>query len=647
MRKTDCKITSLLFYKKIISPAAITGIAIIFLCGQSVWGQSTDSTINVNAVSSVTFFKHFEMGYAPRSFDIRKDLSKFSFSKGPLNNGNVEPGNISKKILLRFRVCNNSDTLSAHYFFPGFYFNDVRLYEIKNDAVYPLPSIPPDVTDSVSFRLIRVSPKDTITLLAEIFQVKTYNNKFAPRLVHPLYVEAHISSLHNSNKTEVLVTYIFCGLLIMMTLFSLASFFQGGNREFLYYAGFALFIGFMLFTKPYYLLRSNYLNFFYESYLDFILQCIGICFYMAFMIGFLVTRKNYPFLHKLYTYGIIGLVVAMSVYTGLHYGTEGFFWENAVENYITKVALLLMIVVFLVYAAKRWDDRLLRYLFWGNFLYLLFSLMSLVLILMPGLRRELPGLFKSALTFYELGLFLELSFFLMGLTYKNRRQIIEQTKERERLRTENERKEMEKQMAVMAAHQEERDRISADMHDELGSGMTTIRLMSEIAKNKMKENVPVEIEKISTSANDLLNKMNAIIWSMNSGNDTVDNLVSYIRAYSLEYLEGTPIHCKVNMPDIIDKIELSGDKRRNIFLCVKETLNNALKHSHASEMKIDIEVKRVLKIKLADNGIGLDKEKLRQFGNGLKNIARRMERIGGSFSIENNNGTVTTLTLPL
>ena len=110
-------------------------------------------------------------------------------------------------------------------------------------------------------------------------------------------------------------------------------------------------------------------------------------------------------------------------------------------------------------------------------------------------------------------------------------------------------KEYEKELAVLKAQQEERERISADMHDELGSGMTAIRLMSEIARNKMKENTPVEIEKISNSADDVLNKMNAIIWSMNSENDSLDNLISYIRSYALEYFENTPIDCKVNTPE--------------------------------------------------------------------------------------------------
>jgi len=367
---------------------------------------------------------------------------------------------------------------------------------------------------------------------------------------------------------------------------------------------------------------------------------------MAFMMRFLDTKKTHPFLHKLYTYGIIGLIAAMLAYTGFHYGTRDFVIENIIENYITKGLLLVMVVVFLVYAANKWEDKLLRYLFWGNLLYLIFSIGSLTRILVPQLII-IPGVLGNALMLYETGLLLELIFFLAGLTYKNRKQIIEQTRERERLKLENERKELEKQMAVMAAHQEERDRISEDMHDELGSGVTTIRLMSEIAKNKMKENTPAEIEKISTSANDLLNKMNAIIWSMNSGNDSVDNLVSYIRAYTFEYMEGTPIHCKVNTPDNIPQIDLSGDKRRNIFLCVKETLNNILKHSRASEMKVDIEVNHSLIIRIADNGTGFDMQAIRKFGNGLKNISRRMERIGGNFRIENDNGSVTTLKLPL
>jgi signal transduction histidine kinase len=141
--------------------------------------------------------------------------------------------------------------------------------------------------------------------------------------------------------------------------------------------------------------------------------------------------------------------------------------------------------------------------------------------------------------------------------------------------------------------------------------------------------------------------MNAIIWSMNSKNDSLGNLIAYIRAYSTEYLEGTSVNCKVTIPLDIPEKELSGDKRRNIFLCVKETLNNMLKHSGATGLTIDILTDGMLTIRIHDNGRGIDLQKIRQFGNGLQNIKRRMESIGGDFEIKNNNGTETTLTLPL
>jgi signal transduction histidine kinase len=179
------------------------------------------------------------------------------------------------------------------------------------------------------------------------------------------------------------------------------------------------------------------------------------------------------------------------------------------------------------------------------------------------------------------------------------------------------------------------------MHDELGSGVTAIRLMSEIVKTKMKGDTLPEIEKISNSANELLNKMNAIIWTMVSSNDTVESLMAYIRAYAMEFFENTPIECHFELPAHTPTNELSGEKRRNIFLAVKESLNNVLKHSQASQVTIGITAIDKLVIEIWDNGIGVDLQNLRKFGNGLQNMKRRIESISGEFRIENHEGTRT------
>ncbi|MGQ0739934.1 MAG: sensor histidine kinase [Bacteroidota bacterium] len=567
------------------------------------------------------------------------------FKAGTIHNGTVPDNYVTKKALIKFTVCNSSDTATGIYFFPGFYYTNIRMYAVRNAALVSLPDVLPDIPGKSGYRHIGLKGHDSITIVAELSFLKTYVNKIRPRLINPQYLDAFVINLHNIGGQSDLITYVFCGLLLMMILYSLSVFLQGASKEFLYYSGYAFFLGLMLFTKAFYAYQINSINYFLEEYLDFEMQCLGILFYLMFMQRFLDTKKQYRFLHTLYNGGIFLLSFTIIAYTFLHYATDNYPLENMLENGV-KVLLLLMIIIFLAYSMQHWHDKLLRYLFWGNLVYLLFAIMSLVLIIAPQVLK-LKGLAGNSLIWYEAGLFFELVFFLAGLNYKNRRRIIEQTKEREALKAQNLMQEYEKEIAVYKAQQEERQRISADMHDELGSGMTAIRLMSAIARSKMKENTPEEIEKISRSADDVLNNMNAIIWSMNNSNDSLDNLIAYIRLWSVEYFENTPIACKVNTPDHIPARELTGEKRRNIFLCVKETLNNVLKHSGASEVDIGIQADDKLLIRISDNGKGIDMEKLRQFGNGLKNIARRMESINGSFSIENKNGTTTTLTLPV
>lgn len=601
-------------------------------------------------ISRVLFVKPLMQQVSTAFLDDKKELpgnfSQISFKPGIIYKGAIPNNQVTKRIAIKFNVCNTADTTVQICFFPGFYYNYIQLYRLDGAALRKLPSEMPEISDSIGFRKFSLAAGDSATLVAELGVIKTYINTIRPRLINASQTGIFISSLRSDHTRIQLVTYVFCGLLLMMILFSMANFLQGANREFFYYSGYAFFLGGMLFTKALLDFHTNPVSFFIESYLDFIMQCLGIMFYMRFMQKFLDTRQKYPFLYKLYNGGIILLLGAMISFTFLHYFTSAFAMQNLVEN-ATKVLLLVMVLIFLVYSIRHWNDKLLRYLFWGNLLLFIFSLLSQLAVMEENVFRNFPGIFSSALFYYEMGLFLELVFFLMGLNYKNQRRLIAETKERETLKAQNQLKEYEKELAVLKAQQQERERISADMHDELGAGMTAIRLMSEIARNKMKENTPVEIDRISSSANEVLNKMNAIIWSMNSGNDTVDNLVSYIRSYAYEYFDGTPVDCRVITPEEIPAKELSGDRRRNIFLCVKETLNNILKHSGASAVVITVHTGNTLRLTIQDNGKGIDLQKLRQFGNGLKNITRRMESIGGRFEIENDNGTITTLELPL
>ena len=179
---------------------------------------------------------------------------------------------------------------------------------------------------------------------------------------------------------------------------------------------------------------------------------------------------------------------------------------------------------------------------------------------------------------------------------------------------------------------------------QVGAGMTSIRLYSELAKGKVGENVVPEIDKISSSADELLNKMNAIIWSMSSQNDSLGNMVGYIRSYATDYLENTGIEHNIVIPESLPAIEVNGSIRRNVFLVIKEALQNIIKHSGAK--KVDIVMKKEregLSLTIHDDGKGINFDNIRPYSNGLNNMRKRMQDLDIEFSIENNNGTIIRL----
>ncbi|MFI5218097.1 MAG: tetratricopeptide repeat protein [Bacteroidia bacterium] len=196
-------------------------------------------------------------------------------------------------------------------------------------------------------------------------------------------------------------------------------------------------------------------------------------------------------------------------------------------------------------------------------------------------------------------------------------------------------KEIEKQKAVI----EERNRIANDMHDDLGAGLSTIKMMGEMAMAKSPGDGNAEMQKITQSASELIDSMRAIVWSISSRNDSLEDLLLYIRKYSFEFLEQHKIECTMDIPEDIPHLKLSAGQRRNIFLVLKESLHNTVKHASATHVEIKIKTNPVFAVAIHDNGKGYETTSVNRFGNGLKNMQRRMEDIGGTFSIENKQGT--------
>jgi two-component system NarL family sensor kinase len=204
----------------------------------------------------------------------------------------------------------------------------------------------------------------------------------------------------------------------------------------------------------------------------------------------------------------------------------------------------------------------------------------------------------------------------------------------------------EKRLAI----QVERQRISSDMHDDIGTGLSTMLIYVNMLKLKLaKSDDAVNIDRISALGMGLVEQMKEIVWSLSPGNDRLDSLLLFIRQYFVLLFEPLPHHTNIIFPLTIPDIELESELRRNIFLSVKESLNNIIKHANAScvELKIQIE-HHILTIQIKDNGTGLLISQAENTGgNGLKNIKQRMDSAKGKFNIFNNNGVIVVLELDL
>ena len=202
---------------------------------------------------------------------------------------------------------------------------------------------------------------------------------------------------------------------------------------------------------------------------------------------------------------------------------------------------------------------------------------------------------------------------------------------------------MEKQQAI----EKERTRIASDMHDDLGAGLSTIRFLSEkVKRNSFSDVTKNDAEKIAVNSNEMVQKMNEIIWAMNEKNDTLEDLLFYTRSYAVEYCEENNLDCATYLPETVPAVFVSGEIRRNVFLTVKESLHNIVKHANAKKVTIDFKINAALLVTIKDDGKGLP-ENGKGSGNGLRNMQKRIESVNGIFEIVNTDGVIVKIKVPL
>jgi ligand-binding sensor domain-containing protein/signal transduction histidine kinase len=195
------------------------------------------------------------------------------------------------------------------------------------------------------------------------------------------------------------------------------------------------------------------------------------------------------------------------------------------------------------------------------------------------------------------------------------------------------------------AMERERARIARDIHDDLGARLTKISKLSEQAQRLAPNGPATEpVLSIQSTAQEMLGRLDETVWAVNPRNDRLDRLADYILQYAEEFFRPTNIRCRLKVIGEIPSLSIAAEPRHHLFLAVKEALNNAARHSGASEVQVQLEFSGgALRVEVADNGRGFDPRDALARGRGLENMRSRLELLAGQWEVGSEPGRGTTI----
>jgi two-component system, NarL family, sensor histidine kinase UhpB len=194
-----------------------------------------------------------------------------------------------------------------------------------------------------------------------------------------------------------------------------------------------------------------------------------------------------------------------------------------------------------------------------------------------------------------------------------------------------------------------RNNIARDLHDDMGSALSSIHIISKVAFENGGERQAVneQLKKIHENSGSVLENMSDIVWTINPANDTLEKVLFKMNEFAADLFEPLNIRYTFSQSLNFHNIKLGLQTRKDLYLVFKEAVNNIAKYSQCTEVWITItECDRQIEMQIKDNGIGFDRNAIRS-GNGLKNMEERARQFNGALTISGGPGQGTTIVLRL
>lgn len=453
------------------------------------------------------------------------------------------------------------------------------------------------------------------------------------------------------DSSGTLADFIFFGMILMMLVYMISKYVQIRKLEYLYYAAYTFFFVSFFLLK---IIESIDTPFYFTTpalhslaYIE--LQLLAYWMYYLFIQQYLNMKVVFPRAHRLINIIILFIIGYIVLELVMHFIPEMLmlrwqFWDIArISLAVTGLALTISFAFI--------GNKLSYYLVAGGSALAFFGMLSMLFSLYPEWIVDWPSFLSNGLSYFEIGILIELLFFALGLGHKNKMDEIEKVEAKEALKHAEERQHIKHLRVLSEVQEQERSRFARDLHDGLGGMLWGIKL----SLSNIKGNMVLTGDQVPVFERSL---------------DMLDNSITELRrvAHNLMPEALVKFGLSAALKDFCDFINDSkvisvtyqkvGDEKRLdisvevvLYRIINELVNNALRHSSASELLIQLNYDdSFLMLTVEDNGTGFDKEILNNTtGSGWPNIKSRIEYLKGSLDVETGlgNGTSVSITIPV